>query len=361
MPAVPKGSLVLVTGASGFIAAHLCSVLLINGYKVRGTVRSTEKGKYLKRLFDGVGDFEYVIVEDIADPHAFDEAVKGVDGIAHTASPFYLDAKTHDELLKPAIEGTVNVMRSAQQFNPHLKRLVITSSVAAVVSPNPSGEKHAGGPPYTMDEDDWNEYSPKVVEEKGVDAPGSDKYRASKTLAERAAWKFMEDNHPSWDFATINPPLVFGPVIHQVESADKLNTSVANFWAYIEGKKTDDDLKESGGNWVDVRDVAYAHYAALTTPEAANQRFIVSAGPFNGQDVVDIIHSFPDQSKRFPHVPVGKPGAGKEINDKANVFKGEKAERVLGVEYKTLRVCVEDMYKSLEEKFDDKHVPDHRI
>ncbi|KAJ9098876.1 hypothetical protein QFC19_006214 [Naganishia cerealis] len=345
MPAIPEGSLVLVTGASGFI--------------VRGTVRSTEKGEYLKNLFTDVGDFEYVIVEDIADPHAFDEAVKGVDGIAHTASPFYLDAKTHDELLKPAIEGTVNVMRSAQEHNPHLKRLVITSSVAAVVDPKPRGEKHASGPPYTMDEEDWNEYSPRVVDEKGVDAPGSDKYRASKTLAERAAWKFMEDNHPAWDFATINPPLVFGPVIHQVESPDKLNTSVANFWAYIEGKKTDDDLKESSGNWVDVRDVAHAHYAALTTPAAANQRFIVSNGPFNGQDIVDIIHAFPN-SHRFKHVPVGKPGAGSEINKKATVFSGEKAKRVLGIEYTSLRVCVEDMYKSLEEKFDPKHVPDHR-
>jgi hypothetical protein len=238
-------------------AAHLCSTLLINGHKVRGTVRSTEKGEYLKKLFDGVGEFEYVIVEDIADvrfvvsttcgkaddssffilgslvvlpflarlastpqPNAFDEAVKGVQGIAHTASPFYLDAKTHDELLKPAIEGTVNVMRSALKneyvrdgigrgsiadrlvflfiatfllslssipfslaslaHSPHLQRLVITSSVAAVVDPNPRGEQHANGPPYTMDERDWNEYSPKVVEEKGVDAPGSDKYRASK-------------------------------------------------------------------------------------------------------------------------------------------------------------------------------------
>ena len=67
-----------------------------------------------------------------------------------------------------------------RSHSPHLKRLVITSSVAAVVDPNPRGEQHANGPPYTMDERDWNEYSPKVVEEKGIDAPGSDKYRASK-------------------------------------------------------------------------------------------------------------------------------------------------------------------------------------
>ncbi|KAI5449717.1 hypothetical protein NCC49_004082 [Naganishia albida] len=358
MPAIQQGALVLVTGASGFIASHLCSTLLMNGYKVRGTVRSADKGEYLRNLYKGVGEFEYVIVQDIADPHAFDEAVKGVEGIAHTASPFYLDADTVEELVSPAVEGTVNVMRSAKEHNPHLQRLIITSSVAAVVDPNPRGEQHASGPPYTMDERDWNEYSPKVIEEKGTDAPGSDKYRASKTLAEKAAWKFMEDNKPSWDFATINPPLVFGPIIHQVESPDKLNTSVANFWAYIEGKKTDDDLKESGGNWVDVRDVASAHYKALTVPAAANQRFITSNGPFNGQDVVDIIHAFPGEA--LDKVPRGRPGAGEEINKKANVFSGKKAEDVLGIEYTPLRVCLEDMYKSLQEKFDPKHVKDHR-
>jgi uncharacterized protein YbjT (DUF2867 family) len=66
MPAITPGSTVLVSGASGFIAAHLCSTLLTQGYKVRGTVRSKEKGQYLVDLLKGVGDFEYVIVEDIA-------------------------------------------------------------------------------------------------------------------------------------------------------------------------------------------------------------------------------------------------------------------------------------------------------
>lgn len=67
MPAVTPGSRILVTGASGFIATHLVSHLLMNGFKVRGTVRSESKGKYLEKLFKGVGEFEYVIVEDIAD------------------------------------------------------------------------------------------------------------------------------------------------------------------------------------------------------------------------------------------------------------------------------------------------------
>lgn len=349
MPAVAPGSLILVTGASGFIAVHLCSVLLSNGYKVRGTVRSKDKGQYLKKLFDGVGEFEYVIVEDIANADSFDEAVKGVQGIAHTASPFYMDAPTVEELVNPAVNGTVGVMKSALKHNPDLQRLIITSSVAAIIEPEPKGERHAGGPPYRFTEEDWNTYSPEVIKEKGADAPGSDKYRASKTLAERAAWEFCEKNKPSWDFATINPPLVLGPIMHQVESPEKLNTSVANFWAYVEGKKTDDDLKAPAGNWVDVRDVAQAHYLALTKPEASNQRFIVSAGPFSGQDVVDVIHSFPGD--KIPNVPVGKPGSGPQILEKAPIHDGKKAHEVLGINYTKLSTSIEDMYKNLTEKF----------
>jgi len=350
MPAVPQGSLILVSGASGFIAVHLCSHLLMNGYRVRGTVRSTEKGEYLKKLFDGVGEFEYVIVEDIAKPGAFDDAVKGVDGIAHTASPFYLDAPTTDELIKPAVQGTVGIMESAFKNCPQLKRLVITSSVAAVIVPEPTGDRHKNGAPYTFTEEDWNTYSPGVIEKEGHEAPGADKYRASKTLAERAAWDFMEKNHPSWDFATINPPLVLGPVMHQVSSPESINTSVANFWGFTQGKKTDDDLKEAMGNWVDVRNVAEAHVLALTKPEAGGNRFIVSAGPLNGQDIVDIIHDFPGD--KIPNVPVGQPGKGAEIRAKTNIHSGAKAEKDLGIKYVSLKVSVEDMYKSLQEKFD---------
>jgi len=109
MPVVAPGSKVLVTGASGFIAAWVVKVLLERGFHVRGTVRSSPKGKYLAKLFKDHGDrFEYVVVEDIAkasstsarylthhDPDqdgAFDEAVKGVDAVEHTASPFHLHA-----------------------------------------------------------------------------------------------------------------------------------------------------------------------------------------------------------------------------------------------------------------------------
>lgn len=78
---------------------------------------------------------------------------------------------------------------------------------------------------------DWNEFSPKLVEEKGKDAPTPDMYRASKTLAERAFWKWIEDNKPSWDGATVNPPMVFGPILQQISSVSDLNTSNGKYWA----------------------------------------------------------------------------------------------------------------------------------
>lgn len=351
MPAVAKGDLILLTGASGFIATHTVAHFLAAGYRVRGTVRSKEKGEYLVNLFKGQGDFEYAIVEDIAEPSAFDEAVKGVDGIAHTASPFYLDAKTADELIKPAVQGTVGVLESAYKNTPNLKRVVITSSVAAIIVPEPTGPRHAGGAPYTFTEEDWNDYSPGVIEKEGADAPGGDKYRASKTLAEKAAWAFVEKNKPSWDFVTINPPLVLGPIIHQVSSPESINTSVANFWAFADGKKTEKDLGQIG-NWVDVRDVADAHVLALSKPEAGGERFIVAGGRLNGQDIVDLLHSLPGE--KLTNVPVGDPGKGKEIQKQTNLHSGEKAEKVLGIKYKSFETSGTDMYNSLNEKFGKK-------
>jgi nucleoside-diphosphate-sugar epimerase len=124
-------------------------------------------------------------------------------------------------------------------------------------------------------------------------------YRASKTLAERSAWDFVDQSEnirtrsfqsknllnlynkdkPSFDIATVNPPFVFGPIIHQVPSRDKLNTSVAIFDAFIRGEKSENDLSAYVGNWIDVRDVAEAHVQVLIQEHAGGQRWGPSVGP----------------------------------------------------------------------------------
>ncbi|SJX66594.1 related to GRE2-methylglyoxal reductase (NADPH-dependent) [Sporisorium reilianum f. sp. reilianum] len=342
MPAIDPKSHVLVTGGSGFIAIWCVYQLLERGHKVRATVRSADKGKYLQDVFKKYGDnLEYTIAEDLEKEGAFDDAVKGVDAVLHTASPFHFNIQGDPKrtLINPAVNGTRNVLSSIHKHGSNVRRVVITSSFAAILDTARQG-------PNVYTEKDWNISSVENVDKKGKDQEASDAYRASKTLAERAAWQFVEETKPSWDLVTINPPLVFGPILHQVSSPEKLNTSVGFVWGLLHGSKKEEDLLAPASNCVDVRDVAYAHVEALVRPEAGGNRFATSLGPFVYQDVVDVVHSdssVPADWKK--QVPTGKPGQGKSV--KQNELDGSKATRALGLEYIQLKQVVQDMVASL--------------
>jgi len=339
MPAISSGK-ILVSGASGYIAAWVVKRLLEQGFAVRGTVRSQSKGDYLKKVFETYGGkFEYCIVEDIEKEGAFDAAVQGIDAVAHTASPFHLKADHPSELLGPAVKGTVGVLDSVHRHGTQVKRVVITSSTAAVVNP---------GTVYTgpLNEDHWNVASGRNVEAQGRDATNLDKYRASKALAENAAWQWMHEHKGaiSWDLVVINPPFVFGPIIHDVPSPDKLNTSVNNFLQVLKGAKTDEELAQSAGCWVDVRDVADAHVKAIQVEAASGRRFIASAGPFTMQDMLDTL-----SSEEFSKSRKGVPGAGKSAKHPV-VYNSNAAKTVLGIEFISLETSSREMAKQFGER-----------
>lgn len=258
MPAVTKGK-VLVTGANGYIALWVVKALLDQGYSVRGTVRAESKVAHLKETFKEYGDkLEVVVVPDITKVRqirypllrqmltarrrlqegAFDEAVKGVDAIEHTASPFHFNVKDPQELIAPAVAGTGNILLSTlQHANDTVKRVVITASCASVLTQDTV--------PRTFSEKDWNDKSVKEVEEKGSAAAPHEMYRASKTLAERAAWKFVEINKGklNFDVVVLNPPFVFGPVMHEVNTPDALNTSMLDWYnTVVKGTRTPEQL-----------------------------------------------------------------------------------------------------------------------
>ncbi|RSH76694.1 methylglyoxal reductase (NADPH-dependent) gre2 [Apiotrichum porosum] len=342
MPAVPPGSLVLLTGASGFIATHTVQAFLDAGYPVRGTVRSKDKGEYLANLFKGSKvPFEYIIVEDIGKSGAFDEAVKDVVGVAHTASPFHFKATNPEELIRPAVDGTVGVLKSIQKHNPNVKRVVITSSVAAIRSGAPS--------PAVYTEKDWNEQSTENVKKLGSAANPSDKYQASKTLAEKAFWKFIEDEKPSFDGATIHPPLTMGPVIQPLGSIEQINTSNGIVLSWFRDNHKQDEIPPSAPfNWVDARDVAQAHVRALAVPEAGGERFITSAGPAGPNDyVLAFERFFPDRTT----YPKGNKAEVATWHAKSDLFDGSKAERVLGIKYHQLDESVKDTIDSLVKRY----------
>lgn len=136
MAPIPPSSLVLVSGASGFIASWCCHELLSRGHRVRGTVRSADKGDYLTALFERSfpGQFTYVIAEDLEQDGVFDKAVDRVDGVLHTASPFHFNSqgKALEALINPAVKGTKSMLKSVLEHGKQVKRVIITSSYAAI-------------------------------------------------------------------------------------------------------------------------------------------------------------------------------------------------------------------------------------
>ncbi|KAI0076359.1 NAD-P-binding protein [Panus rudis PR-1116 ss-1] len=333
MPAVPSGK-VLVSGANGFVATWVVKNLLDQGYSVRGTVRSQSKIPHLQKIFGSYGDkVEFVVVEDITKPGAFDEYVKDVDAIEHTASPFHYNFEDPNDYIHPAVNGTTSILESALKHGKNVKRVVVTSSVAAVFTVGLPEER-------TFSEKDWNERSIKEVEEKGKQANAGDKYCASKTLAEKAAWAFVERNKGAiqWDLVTINPPYVFGPVIHEVPEPSALNTSVDMVYRNVfKGEADKETIATFSGSWVDARDVAEAHVQALKKEEAGGNRFVNSAGEFTYQDIINAARKF-DSS-----VPAGNPDFDPSKFKHAIHFDSKKSKEILGLKYHTLEQTTKDM------------------
>ncbi|KAI0716138.1 NAD(P)-binding protein [Cerioporus squamosus] len=328
MPAISSGK-VLVTGANGFVAVWVIQELLKHDFSVRGTVRSEDKATYLRNRFKTFSDkFEVVIVNNMTAEGAFDKAVEGTDAILHLASPVVLDSEDPNAVIEPAVQGTLGILKSALKHRATVRRVVILSSAAAIHNPPGPGEKT----PRVLSENDWNEHSLREVREKGGKAWGRDMYRASKTLAERAAWKFYEDERAKggliWDLVTLNPPLVYGPLIHEVTT----------------GAVQGDALTKDAYAYVDVRDLACAHVLGLTVPEAGGERFIICADSYVMQQFVDAARRVTDK------IPAGEPSYKKEKIVYSTVYNTEKSRKVLGLSYRSLEETAEDTIRDLESR-----------
>ena len=177
---------------------------------------------------------------DVGQEEAFVEHVKDVDAIAHTASPFHMRAIEPEELIKPAVEGTLSVLKAAAAHGRGVKRVIVLSSTAAVVRDKPNG---------VLDESSWNEDAIAEVNEKGREATPGGKYRASKTLAERAAWEWYGARKAelSWDLIALNPPFVFGPTLHEIPTLDQLNTSSRLFYDNVVKSTLDNEALVTQG------------------------------------------------------------------------------------------------------------------
>ncbi|KAI0272957.1 hypothetical protein BGY98DRAFT_936540 [Russula aff. rugulosa BPL654] len=310
MVAISSPAKVLVTGANGYLATWVVKKYLDAGYSVRGTVRSLSKSAFLNDKFARYGDrFELVVVEDITKDGAFDEAVKGVDAIAHTASPFHYKATEPDDLIIPAVRGTTSILNSALKHGSALKRLILTSSLAAV--------REVTTVPRTFSESNWNEAAVESVKTRGSAAGPVTIYLASKTLAEKAAWEFVatHESEISWDLV---PSLTPAPTL------DDINTSLREIYDTLTGARTGAQLRDQG-TWVHVEVAAEAHVRATHAVAAGGHRIIVRSGPFFFQNLLDVAAEL-----GIPNVPRGEPGSTEGVSIIINI-ETKKAEELLGL------------------------------
>mgnify|MGYP000897094827 CR=1 FL=1 len=260
-------SLVLVTGASGFIASYIVRDLLARGYRVRGTVRSVaperEKDLAHLRALPGAAERLELVAADLSKEGAFDTAVRGARFVLHTASPYALEVKDPQaDLVDPAVRGTRSVL-AACAAEPSIERVVVTSSMASITD-EPESD-------HVLTEDDWNTKSSLT----------RNPYYYSKTLAERAAWEFVEKEKPRFSLVVINPFLVIGPSLTAA-----LNPSNQVFADLLKG--TYPGIMNLTWGFVDVRDVALAHVLAIETA-AASGRYLCAAETVSMREVVEIL------------------------------------------------------------------------
>ncbi len=252
-----SGELVLVTGGSGFVGAHCILKLLEAGYRVRTTVRSLDREGDVRAMLK-VGGAEpgealsFAAVDLLSDD-GWPEAVAGCDYVLHVASPFpVMMPRDEDELIRPAREGALRALRAARDGG--VKRVVMTSSFAAIGY----GPAHADGSPFS--EDDWTDPTADVSA-----------YVKSKTLAERAAWDFIDREGGDLELAVVNPVGIFGPVLGK-----DVSSSIELVRRMMNGSLP--ALPRMFFGVVDVRDVADLHLRAMTDPAAAGNRFLAIAG-----------------------------------------------------------------------------------
>jgi dihydroflavonol-4-reductase len=335
-----KRGLVLVTGGSGYIAGYCIAQLLNDGWCVRTTVRSSAKTKAVRASIGNIArkasEIEFVEA-DLTSDAGWDRAAIGAKYVLHVASPVPVtDPKNDDELIRPARDGTLRALKAARDAG--VKRVVMTSSISAIIYGRGVREK-----PFT--EEDWTDET-----NRGDTSP----YDRAKTIAERAAWAWLAAEGGGLELVTVNPGLVLGPVLG------------SDFSASIEAiKKLMDGsipaLPRFGFNVVDMRDIARLHVLAMTTPEAAGQRFIGSGDFYWMSDVAKMLkQGLGDKAKKVPSIPVPDfvarivamfdpivRGRLFELGKRRPV-SSEKARRVLGWTPRPVTETVLDTARSLQ-------------
>ena len=340
--------LALVTGATGYIATHVIQQLLLSGnYRVRGTVRSLKNEEKVKALKELVPDAKYPLdlcEADLQNKESWPPAVQGCKYVFHIASPFPSGAPKHpDDVIRPAVDGTINVLTACADSGS-VKKVVLTSSIAAISCGFIGHPKQKQGHVYT--EEDW---SPPE---------GCPPYERSKTLAEKAAWDFVKElpEEKKFEMAVVNPGMVTGPALTK-SAGTSLGVIVGLLKGDIPG------FPEVNSILVDVRDVAKCEIIAMEKSDSNGNRYALVAE--SGLPFLQVAHWLKEEfgpqgykvgtkkvpkllawvgSKFSPEMKNVYPAVGKKV-----IYDNKKMVEELGIKPLTAKEsCIDSGYNVIE-------------
>lgn len=337
----PASTKILITGANGFIGLHTVLHFLRRGYHLCATVRTEAQGEKVRQTLAKYMDTNKLefICADLTKDQGWEQAAVGCDFVLHLASPFPSEApKEENELILPAREGTLRVLRAARKAG--VKRTVLVSSVAAIIGGHEKENR-------TFDESDWTDTSKTDYV-----------YSKSKTLAEQAAWEFIksDENKNGMELVSVNPSNVFGPVLD-----NRHHTSTEWFLTLMRHEIP--GLTRTQLHFVDVRDLVEMIEKAMIRPNAAGKRFIANGASIHLQEFALILdrnfasrgyriptHVLPDWLVRFFAILVPKTKPVVDALGWTYVISTEQTRSVLGWQPRPYEGTIIEMAQSLVEQ-----------
>ncbi|KAF2726102.1 NAD dependent epimerase/dehydratase [Polychaeton citri CBS 116435] len=335
--ALPQGSLILITGANSLVGSHAADQFLKYGYKVRGQVRNSTRGSWMKTLFDsryGPGKFELVEATELEKPGSLDEAVKGVDGVVHTASILTFSPDPNEVIL-PAVALVESVLGSAAKESS-VKRFVFTSSSSAVADPSKADQV------YDVTHDTWADWT---LEDAWRPPPyDSDRiysvYAASKLESERTVWKFVKEKKPHFVANAVLPDFVCGAPL---STKDQGYPSTAGMTKTLWDGQEPFPLAPQ--HMVGTHDIGALHVAAAIKEDVQNERVFGYAWPKSWTTMAEVM------AKLDPGRKLGKLAEGEGV-DRANILPRARAEELLkwlGLDgFEPFEDSVKDLCESFE-------------
>ncbi|GAA4140376.1 aldehyde reductase [Sphingobacterium kyonggiense] len=330
---------VLLTGVSGFLGSHTAIELLNRGYKVTGTLRDLKRADSLRSIIskhtDNIDNLSFFQAE-LLDKEVWKEASMNKDYVIHAASPFPRELpKDENDLIIPAKEGTLNVLNAAKANN--VKRVILVSSISTVVYGKTKAEMD-----QVFTEENWTDITNKT---------DTKPYIRSKTIAEKAAWDFMEREGAGMEMVSILPGAMLGPVLEE-----DFGTSANIVIKILDGKMP--AMPKIAFEIVDVRSVAQLLVDVIEKKHAAGNRFMASSGHMTMKQLANVLKlNYPDKKIKNYEMPnflsrfiaLFEPSLKPILLDLGITRKidASKAKRVLGWKPITKEDAILDCAKSI--------------